>query len=564
MSLFGSLFSGVSGMAAQSTAMGVISDNISNVNTVGYKGTSTRFSTLVTGQATASSYSPGGVRPSPFKEVSRQGLVQASQSATDIAIAGAGLFVVNSQADGTGDVLYTRAGSFHEDNLGQLINTAGFYLQGWPLDNNGLLPGEPGNTTNTTSSSDISSLESVNVRAINGVAASTTTVAIGANLKAGEATFTGAQGTTQSLSLAATAVLPLTAGDEITFTAGSETLTVTFNNPPGAGEFSTLNELADLINASTGFSAAIGGTATDATLTVTAIDPREDLVISDATSTPTDDLFGAASPITSTGTYDATDSSLNMASGSVTPDFSRSVRVFDAQGTGHDLGVAFLKVGGNTWAVEVYAIPETDVSIGSPLVDGQIATGTIAFNGDASLNSVSTALSNALSIDWTSGAVASSITIDWGTQGVVGTGLTDGLTQFDGQYNVGFINQNGSEVGEFNGVTIDPEGFVIVSFSNGQTKRIYKVPVATFGDPSQLAAKNGNVYQSTDASGQFNLRQAGRGGAGVLAPSALEAANVDLAKEFTDMIITQRAFSAASQVITTVDDMLDDLIRLRR
>lgn len=564
MSLFGSLFSGVSGLAAQSTAMGIISDNISNVNSTGFKGSTARFSTLVTTQATTSSFSPGGVRANPFKEVVRQGLVQSSQSPTDIALSGNGFFVVNARADGTGEVLYTRAGSFREDKLGQLVNTAGFYLQGWALDNNGLLPGEPGNTTNTTSSADISSLETVNVRKINGVAAASTSVSLGANLKASEPIFTGPQDITIALGVTATTDLALTNGNQLSFTSGSNSLTVTYNSTPGAGEFSTLTELADLINATSAFKATISGTPSDATLTVTGIDPRQSLVIANVTGTPATTLFGGAPPLTTASTYDPTNSSKNMASGTVTADFSRSVRVFDAQGAGHDLSIGFVKVASNTWAVEMFAVPSSDVTVTSPLVNAQVATGTIIFNGDASLNSVSSGLSAAVPITWTNGATASSITVNWGTQGAVGTGLTDGLTQFDSEYNVAFVNQNGSEVGELNGVTVDAEGFVIASFNNGQTTKLYKLPIATFGDVSQLVSKNGNVFAATDASGQFNLRQAGKGGAGVVAPSSLEAANVDLAKEFTDMIISQRAFSASSQVITTVDDMLDELIRLKR
>ena len=90
------------------------------------------------------------------------------------------------------------------------------------------------------------------------------------------------------------------------------------------------------------------------------------------------------------------------------------------------------------------------------------------------------------------------------------------------------------------------------------------MPIATFADVTRLEARNGNVFVQTEASGQFNLREAGKGGAGLVAPSALESANVDLGTEFTNMIITQRAFSARSKVITTVDNMLDKLIRIKR
>ena len=90
MSIFGAMFSGVSGLASQSQALGMISDNISNVNTTGYKRTRARFSTLVTQNATQNSYSPGGVRANPFQEVATQGLLQASASQTDVAIVGNG------------------------------------------------------------------------------------------------------------------------------------------------------------------------------------------------------------------------------------------------------------------------------------------------------------------------------------------------------------------------------------------------------------------------------------------------------------------------------------------
>jgi len=454
MSLFGSLFSGVSALSAQSQAMGIISDNISNVNTVGYKGATARFATLVTSPATETNYTPGGVQIRPFARIAEQGLLQSSASPTDLGISGDGFFVVNSDASSGNEPLYTRAGSFSRDNLGNLVNTTGFFLQGWPLDANGLLPGAPGNTTNTTASADISSLQTVNVSSINGVAAATTTVEMGANLSAGQTAFGG--------------------------------------------------------------------------------------------------------------TYDPTTSANNMASGNVSAHFSRAVRVFDAQGTGHDFQIAFLKTATNTWQVEVYANPASDVTISPPLVDGQVATGTLTFNGDGSLGTVSAGLSGAIPVTWATGASASAISFDWGTAGALGTGLTDGISQFDGAYNVAFVNQNGSQVGELNGINITIEGFVVASFSNGETQRLYKLPISTFADVSLLEARSGNVFAQTEGSGQFNLREAGRGGAGLIAPSSLEAANVDIGKEFTDMIITQRAFSASSKVITTADDMLDELIRIRR
>jgi flagellar hook protein FlgE len=137
MSIYGAMFAGVSGLAAQSNALGMISDNIANVNTIGYKGVSARFSTLVTQAATQTTHTPGGVMSSPYSFINRQGLLQGSASGTDLAVAGQGFFVVNESANpGFGDNFYfTRAGSFNPDQNGNLVNAAGYYLQGYNLRN---------------------------------------------------------------------------------------------------------------------------------------------------------------------------------------------------------------------------------------------------------------------------------------------------------------------------------------------------------------------------------------------------------------------------------------------
>src|SRR3546814_20349622 len=113
MSIYGAMFSGVSGLNANSQAMGMISDNISNMNTIGYRHTQARFSTLVTNAASLNKYAPGGVLTQPFQLVNRQGLLQASQSPTDIAVSGTGFFVVHpDSAPGQASYLYPLAGQF--------------------------------------------------------------------------------------------------------------------------------------------------------------------------------------------------------------------------------------------------------------------------------------------------------------------------------------------------------------------------------------------------------------------------------------------------------------------
>ena len=214
MSLYGALFSGVSGLAAQSSAMGAISDNITNVNTIGYKGTQVNFQTLVTKNPGLTEYSPGGVMSKPRTSVDTQGLLQATNSSTDVAIAGSGMFVVNTNPDpatsGTGEFRYTRAGSFKVDKQGYLQNVSGFYVQGWPLmptDNSTAAKATEvvidGNTYMRAYSVagqstpnyvnmniiDPDNMKGLNLKTIGGTADPTTEIKIGANLPAGDSVY---------------------------------------------------------------------------------------------------------------------------------------------------------------------------------------------------------------------------------------------------------------------------------------------------------------------------------------------------------------------------------------
>ena len=143
MSLFSAMRSGVSGMSAQSSRMAAISDNISNSATVGYKRASVDFSTLMTSSGSNTTYSAGGVRSNVHYQVLKDGTIQGTQSATDLAIEGRGFFVVANSAttaQGAPNYALTRAGSFLPDDQGFLRNSAGQYLQAWKLGPDGTLP----------------------------------------------------------------------------------------------------------------------------------------------------------------------------------------------------------------------------------------------------------------------------------------------------------------------------------------------------------------------------------------------------------------------------------------
>ena len=187
MSLFGALTSGVSGLIAQSSAMGAISDNITNISTVGYKNVRVDFQTLVTKQTSSTIFSPGGVQSRPRQDTSVQGLLAATTSQTDVSISGAGFFVVNeANRPGLNDAfLFTRAGGFFQDNEGFLRNTGGFYLQAWPTDQDGVVV--PANQNLNISNQNIIStdfLTTVNLSRVGGTANATTNISLGANLPA--------------------------------------------------------------------------------------------------------------------------------------------------------------------------------------------------------------------------------------------------------------------------------------------------------------------------------------------------------------------------------------------
>lgn len=144
------------------------------------------------------------------------------------------------------------------------------------------------------------------------------------------------------------------------------------------------------------------------------------------------------------------------------------------------------------------------------------------------------------------------------------TNTANGLTQLAGKYTTNYTTQDGAKYGSYTGVSVSEDGIVTAIFDNGETRAIAQIPIATFVDANSLEALTGNIWIETTASGNATLRTAGEGGAGTISASSLEDSTVDIASEFTDMITTQRAYSAASKIITTADSMLEELLTIKR
>jgi len=450
---FTALAAGVSGLQAFTEGVGVIADNITNVNTIGYKETRSRFSTLVTETASLSSYSPGGVKSFSETLVSKQGLLQPSNRATDLSIDGGGFFVVRAGVDAEdtdGEILYTRAGSFTQDDEGFLRNTAGLYLMGWPV-------AADGSTTNNQN--DTTELEPININELNSLGTATQSASLRANLQS-------------------------SASGIATYSVG---------------------QIAD-------------------------------------------------------GTV-------------ATPDLETNIQVFDSQGRQHTVVIAAVKdsTAANTWNYELYF--DDDTVLEPAHTDGLIASGQLVFNDDGSidlgsttmndigLNAVDLSAGEALSFSYLSTGEttveAGSIALDFGTDGE-----SNGFSQTDNASNLLSSSVDGASFENVTGVSIGEDGSVTAIFDNGLTLTVFKLPVATFQNADGLTRRQGNSFGLSDLSGDPSFQFAGKGGAGSVAPFSLEQSTVDLANEFAELIKVQRAFSASTRIITTSDEILEELVRL--
>ena len=284
-----------------------------------------------------------------------------------------------------------------------------------------------------------------------------------------------------------------------------------------------------------------------------------------ATSTLTIQANLQSSQPANTLPYLATDATKNMASGTVTPQFTIPVsNVIDSGGVAHSLTAGFLKTANNTWAVEVYAQPATDVTNTGTTTPGQVATGTLTFNGDGTLASVSAGLQSE-PIAWKNGNT-SNIAVNWGTAGAqFGTpgatviGKLDGVGQLDSTFSITSAKANGFASGHLKDISIDENGYVIGNFDNNTTQNFYKIPLAQFRNPDALQSLSANVYEQTFDSGSPVLFQAGQIGGTTLVPGSLEQSTVDQATQLSDLIVAQRAYDSNSKTVSVTDAMLQTL-----
>jgi len=605
MSLFGALNSSVTGVRAQSDALGIISDNISNVNTTGFKANEANFSALVTGSGTPTSFNPGGVQIRPTLEAGQQGVLDSSDIATDLAVDGNGFFTVKDAVGNVdaNELLFTRNGNFRVNDDGDLENANGFLLQGWRLNedaNGDLVP--PGDQQNP------GSLETVNVTGFSGIARATQNLAVNANVpstldisETREVTSRvfDSEGTPHNMQLEFTrdngngTTLP---PNQLRVDIHAPRLADDPNNTqsglldvPGGpldidvldldGNGTTLRADADA-NLGTATLVDEDGDGTNEAADFTIDGTTVRFVNSDGTAfsnPPTTGEVDNADTVridrTGDGRFDAADDVTlfrTAAAGGTAPapgevnmfdQVSRLSTVVEFQDGGiRRIGTTALN--GNLAADSLSALTtlqaddqaELPVGITFNANNSAVPGGTDAAQPQTLNLNLGTPLDQDLNNDGT---------IQGNEIGVNGK-LTDGLTNFDTEFAVNGIEQDGLQFGNFTGVTVGEDGIVTATFSNGERRDIFQLPVATFNNPNGLRALSGTVFGQSPDSGELLLNEAGIGGAGTVAPAALEQSTVDLATEFTKMIETQRAFSSSTRVITTSDEMLQSIINVTR
>jgi flagellar hook protein FlgE len=245
----------------------------------------------------------------------------------------------------------------------------------------------------------------------------------------------------------------------------------------------------------------------------------------------------------------------NQDTAAATPHFVTKVSITDSLGKRHEFYILFDKVGTNTWN---YTLQEDDPRTTSTTEDdpdfalGGTPSGTLVFDADGNLDLAASSIS-AVDLDSTAGG-ASSITV---------TPDFSRLTQLAAPYSANAA-ANGASAGSLTTFTVSQSGQVLGIYSNGVTKVIGQIALALFTNPGGLMKVGGNAYLPTVNSGEPIVGPADSGGRGKIASGYLEMSNVDLAQEFTSMIMAQRGFQANSRVITASDEVLQELVNLRR
>ncbi len=244
-----------------------------------------------------------------------------------------------------------------------------------------------------------------------------------------------------------------------------------------------------------------------------------------------------------------------------TSNFSTAMSVYDSLGKNHQLTVYFAKTASNTWDYHV-VVDGGQLAGGTPGTNTEIGKGSLAFNTSGALQTLTPTVP--IAVNFLNAAPGQAIAVNLGSALGAGGKGTDGVTQYAAPSSVSSQTADGYASGDLAGVTVDSAGIVRGTYSNGQKVAMGQVAIAKFRANEGLGRAGQNLWTETSASGQAALAAAGAGGRGVTTAGTLEQSNVDIAEQFVGMITHQRAFQANSKTITTADEMLQELVNLKR
>ncbi len=623
MSLFGSLYTGASGMIAQAKATAMVSQNVANSSTTGYKRSEAFFNELVTTRGS------GGVQAQRVMRADQQGGIQQTGIATDISVSGNGFFAVRANEDPNLDLVYTRNGTFSEDRNGILRNTAGYVLHAWAFDQNDMLVG----------GADASSLVPVDVDVLDLAPVATTQATLKLNLNAAQRDidphsisppqqlpvtdqgvhFSRTITVFDSRPLTAPGVVPaVTAQDvqhDVTFQfrkvvgpmahftsntpipfetdtpfvggpatsgiADGDTFTVDVDGDvetymfvdPALGDDPSINQIATV----KGLLDALDqhGTTPEAGL-VANINPEGRLLVRAVNPSATITLAepGPNNPLGNTGLNVVQDPD-SPADYIYEPDFDINAAAAPgatappalppvtppAYPDQEDFPAFANSTDPNPFGWWELSVKKPDPAdpTGQTLIEDR--TGLINFGTDGLLNATPDA-DGRVTLD----LATTPVDFDPATTGdeVGFTVDITNFTQFAGEFTVITADQNGAGAGQRTGVDITADGIVQARFSNGLRQNLYQIPLAVFNSPNNLNDRSGTVFEETAESGSAVITTPGTMGAGFVNPATLENANVDIADEFGRMIVSQRGYTLNSKVITTIDQMTQRLSEMSR
>jgi len=594
MGIYGALSSAVTGLRAQSHALENISGNIANSQTTGYKRMETSFIDLIP-DAPLKSQVPGAVLAQSRATNNLQGDIQTSSNETYIALNTSGFFVVEpkvGQADGNsvfaGSNYFTRRGDFEIDKDGLLVNGAGYYLKGLPID--------PGTGNISGSVPEVIQLSNAFLPAN-----ATKTINYQANLPQlpktanynsnvynsellGAESF-GATATTAKITGAATPALVGSDPGSATFAPGSE-MTVTVNGVEVNFKFydgsvvpstmpsegvaidvaspATIDDvLADMQDKLRDFG---GGAAESATVALNGgqfevtlgSDYHATFSVSDTTPALAallgidDDLETSDAPsLGSVGTISA-DQADDFVANSIS---GGAITVYASNGAPVNVQLRWAKVdsaaSGGTDKWNLFYLSDSAAVGGSPAWTNIGQDYEFGSNGSLAGAGVAQTTIDDLRVN---GVLIGDVTL---------AHETNGISQFadvNGTVTVSTLNQNGYGAGEFLSVAITDSGRVVATYSNGERIEMAQVVTAQFNGVNSLKRLDGGVYEATSESGEpiFDLS-----GSGIIG-GALEASNTDISDEFTKLIITQQAYSAGTRIVSTADEMLQEALNMIR